>query len=165
MPVPAPSTRCGAHRSRFARRTAPSFHGGERGSVDELRADLRRNGLDIDRLEAEGRFRWSAEVDPAAGRVAALRGLLADEAAAGRSVWVSFEWTEQVDLETALRQQEELAALVDASQLVVETAALEEVADEWAPTAQRWARRTHRGQIRIARDGLLLSRVVPLPDA
>ena len=141
------------------------FHGGETQSVAELRAGLRRNGQDVDRLEAEGRFRWSVEVDPATGRAAALRQLLADEAAAGRSIWASFDWTKQVDLGTALRQQEELAALVDASQLVVTTGALEEVADDWAPAAQRWARRTHRGQIRIARDGLLLSRAVPLPDA
>lgn len=140
------------------------YHGGEAPPVERLRAGLRHNGLAVDRLEAEGRFRWSGEADPASGRGTALRQLLADEAAAGRTVWASFEWTEPVDLEAALRQQEALAAVVDEGRLVVKTAVLEAVADDWPASAQRRVQRTHRGQIRFSRSGLLLSRAVPFPE-
>jgi hypothetical protein len=45
-------------------------------------------------------------------------------------VWASFNWVEQVDLHTALEQQQRLAEIVDARQLVVKTAALEEAIEE-----------------------------------
>ena len=138
------------------------FHGGETKPVEELRAGLGRNGLDVDRLEAEGRFRWSAEVDPTSGRAAALRRLIEEETTAGRPVWASFDWTKQVDLATALRQQDALAALVDASRLVVKNSVLEAIADEWSPAQLRQTLRSRRGQIRLTRSGLLLSREVPL---
>ena len=46
-----------------------------------------------------------------------------------------FDWVRPVDLETALEQQERLTELVDARNLVVKTAALEEALDGW-PASQ-----------------------------
>ena len=140
------------------------FYGADSRPLEDLRGGLRRHRLDVDRLEAEGRLRWSPEVDPVAGRAAALRTLLDEEQTGDRVVWVSFNWTKQVDLQTALRQQARIAALVDANRLVVKSTVLEAIADGWSPAEFRQAQRSHRGLIRVARDGLLLTRVVPLPD-
>jgi hypothetical protein len=84
--------------------------------------------VDVARLEAVGRFQFMAEEDPHSGRAETLR-LLAAPAAEGRSLWLTFNWVKQVDLDTALRQQREFAALVDTSELVLKTAVLEQVVD------------------------------------
>ena len=81
------------------------YVGGEpQASVDELRAELESNGLDVARLEEEGRFHFAVEPDPSA-RAQVLRRLL-DEEEVGRSMWVSFDLAKHIDLDTALRQQE-----------------------------------------------------------
>lgn len=100
---------------------------------------LEENGLEVRRLEGEGRFRFVSERDPLRGRPEALRRLMREEMDSGRTLWASFDWTEAVDLETALGQQEALADFVDASQLVVKTAVLEEVSEEWPVEEQRRA--------------------------
>ena len=138
------------------------YVGGEpQASVDELRAESDRNGLDVARLEEEGRFRFTVESDPSA-RAQALRRLL-DEEEGGRSIWVSFDWAKQTDLETALRQQEALTELVEPAQLVIKTALLEREADDWPPPTQRRAQALHSGTIWISEAGLALSRLTPLP--
>lgn len=139
------------------------FHGGEAASEGELRDDLERNGLAVRRLEEEGRFRFSPETDPGKDRAGALEGLVSDEAGSGRTVWATFDWTERVDLDAALGQQEALAELVKDRQVVVKTAVLEEVADDWEPAARRRARLAHSGVIQISEGGLTLSRLTPLP--
>ncbi len=78
---------------------------------EELRAGFRREGLEIERLEGAGRFRWCPAGDPA-GAVASLRHLLSEEGSAGRPVWVVFDWLGEPELDAALRQQAELADLV-----------------------------------------------------
>ncbi len=133
-------------------------------SVDDLRAELDRNGLDVARLEEEGRFRFVLEPEPN-GRAEALRELLDEEAGGGRSIWVSFDWAQQVDLATALRQQEAVTELVEDGQLVIKTALLERVADDWPPATQRRAQTLHSGTIWLSEAGLALSRVTPLPSA
>jgi excisionase family DNA binding protein len=141
------------------------YVGGEpQSSLDDLRAELDANGLDVTRLEEEGRFRFTAEPDPS-GRVEALQGLLDEEVDGGRSTWASFDWAEQIDLETALRQQEALTELIEAAQLVVKTALLERVADDWPTATQRRAQTLHSGTIWLSEAGLALSRVTPLPSA
>ena len=138
------------------------FSGGEMGTSDaKLRGALEENGLEVGRLEGEGRFRVVPERSPLGGRAEALRRLV-EEASSGRSVWASFDWTEAVDLETALGQQEEMAELVGGSQLVVKTAVLEEVADAWPPEEQRRAWSAHAGRIWLSERGLALGRFVPL---
>ncbi len=129
-------------------------------SEDELRAELERNGLEVGRLEREGRFRFAEEPGD---RKEALSRLLADEAGQGRSLWASFNWTKRVDLEEALRQQEALTELVEGAQLVVKTAVLEDTAEAWSLKAQRRAQEVHSGTIWLSEKGLALSRVTPLP--
>jgi hypothetical protein len=86
------------------------YHAGEpQASEDDLRAELWRHGLEVTSLEREGRFRFAYE--PGEGdRAHTLRRLLGEKAAGGRSLWASFNWMEQVDLEEAQRQQEALQA-------------------------------------------------------
>ncbi len=141
------------------------FAGGEaESSASELREALEENGLEVGRLEGEGYFRFVHERSPLDGRTEALRRLVKEEASSGRSIWVSFDWTEAVDLETALGQQEEMAELVGTSQLVVKTAVLEEISDAWPPEEQRPARVAHSGTLWLSERGLALSRFVPLSE-
>lgn len=133
-------------------------------SLDELRDDLERNGLEVARLEEEGRLRFVAECEPASGRVEELRGLLAEESEEGRSLWINFDWEERIELEAALRQQEEMTEFVEDTLLVVETSVLEEALDEWPGTDLRQAQVIHSGTIWLSETGLALSRVTPPPS-
>ena len=137
------------------------FHGGEAESAEELRAELERNGLDATRLEEEGRLLMVAE-DPAEERTDSLRRILEEEARGGRTVWASFDWTEQLDVDRALVQQEALTELADARQLVIKTAVLERVADGWDSGERRRAQTSHSGTISLSGVGLSLGRVTPL---
>lgn len=142
------------------------FTGGERGSSDEdLREALEENGLEVRRLEDEGRLRIVRLQGPPGSRAGTLRQLVEKEAASGRTVWASFDWTEAVDLQTALQQQEAMAELVGASQLVVKTAVLEEISDSWPADERRRARAAHSGTVWLSERGLALGRFVPLPPA
>src|SRR5829696_9569527 len=113
------------------------FYGGEVYSEDELRTEFEKNGLEVGRLEREGRFLMRPE-DPHDGREEVLGQLLEEKVSEGRTVWASFNWAMQVDLQTALEQQQRLTDLVDAKQLVVKTAALDEAIDEWSAAELRW---------------------------
>ena len=139
------------------------FYGGETESVDDLRAEFKRNGLDVERLEEEGHFRFIAEHDPLNDRAGALKRLMAEEGTSGRPVWASFDWVKEVDLDVALGQQEELAKFVDAHQLVVKTAVLEAVMDNWPVVAQRQLQAQYSGMIWLSEAGLRMSRLTPLP--
>jgi excisionase family DNA binding protein len=140
------------------------FYGGEDAPADELRAELERNGLNVGRLEREGRFLIKPEQDPlGGGRQDELARLLEEEAEKGRTVWASFNWVMQVELETALEQQQRLTELVDARHLVVKTAVLEEAIEEWPASALRRAQSTHSATILFSEGGLSLSRATPMP--
>jgi len=139
------------------------FYGGEKDPEDELRAHLEQNGLEVGRLEREGRLLMKPEGDPLDGRGEALGRILEEEAGKGRTVWASFNWALQVDLNTVLEQQERLNELVDTRQLVVKTAALEEAIDEWPAAALRRAQSSHSGTILASQSGLSLSRATPMP--
>jgi excisionase family DNA binding protein len=142
------------------------FYGGEKDPVDELRASLEENGLGVGPLEREGRLLMRHEADPLEdGRGAALRQILEEESEQERTVWVSFNWALQVDLETALEQQRSLKELVDARQLVVKTAAIEEAIDEWTPSTLRRAQSWHSATILASESGLSLSRSTPMPPS
>jgi excisionase family DNA binding protein len=141
------------------------FYGGERDPQDELRASLEENGFEAGRLKRQGRFLMRAEGDPLDGRDEALGRLLEEEAEKGRVVWASFNWALQVDLETSLEQQERLNELVDSRQLVVKTATLEEVIDDWPSSALRRAQSSHSGTILASKGGLSLSRATPMPSS
>jgi excisionase family DNA binding protein len=142
------------------------FYGGEVHSEDELRADLEDNGLEVRRLEQEGRFLMRPEEDPLGGqRGEALGRLLDEESEEGRTVWASFNWVVPVELEMALEQQQKLTELVDARQLVVKTAALEEALEEWPASALRRVQASHSATILASESGLSMSRATPMPPA
>jgi hypothetical protein len=139
------------------------FYGGEEKSEDELGARFEKNGLEVGRLQQEGRFLMRAEEDPLYGRGDALGRLVEEEAVEGRTVWASFDWVRQVDLSTALDQQERLTELVDSRRLVVKTATLGEVTDQWPSSALRQGQSLHSGTILASESGLSLSRSTPMP--
>lgn len=142
------------------------FTGGEpEASGPEMRGALKENGLDVERLEGEGRLKFVGDVGPGKGRAKFLEALLKAEAASGRTIWASFNWTEAVDLARALEQQEELAELVGESQLVVKTAVLEEVSGSWPPEEQRRARAAHSGTVWLSDQGVALARFLSLGRA
>jgi excisionase family DNA binding protein len=141
------------------------FYGGEAHSEEELRADLEENGLEVGRLEREGRFLMRPEEDPLDGREAVLGRLIEEEAGEGRTVWASFNWAMEVELETALKQQERLAKLVDARQLVVKTAAIEEAIDGWSAAELRRAQSSHAATIMASESRLSLSRATLMPPS
>ncbi len=95
----------------------------------------------------------------------ALARILEEEGEKGRTVWASFNYVKQVDLRTALGQQERLTELVDARQLVFKTAALEEVIGEWTPSGLRRVHPAHAAIILASEGGLSLSRATPLPPS
>ncbi len=142
------------------------FYGGEEEPADELRARLTRNGLDVERLEKEGRLLMRAEQDPLNGRVDELRQVFEEGAGSGRTIWASFDWAKPVDLDTVLHQQHVLAKLVDNRQLVVKTVALEQAVSDWPPATVRQAQMLNSGMIWLSHVGVALTRVAPLsPDA
>jgi excisionase family DNA binding protein len=141
------------------------FHAGEEKPEGELRALFEENGLEVGRLERDGCFLMRPEEDPLEGRNAELGRIVEEKAAEGRTVWASFDWAMQVDLDTALEQQERLAELVDDRQLVVKTAALEEAIDGWSAATLRQAQSAHSGMILASEGGLSLSRATPMPPS
>jgi excisionase family DNA binding protein len=142
------------------------FYGGEDAPADELRAEFEKNGLEVGRLEQEGRFLMRPETDPLGGRRRdELAQLLEEEGEKGRTVWACFNWAMQVDLETALEQQKRLTELVDARHLVVKTAAIEEAIDDWPARVLRRAQSSHSATILFSEDGLSLSRATPMPPS
>ena len=138
------------------------FYGGEDTPADELRADFEENGLEVGRLEREGRLFMRPEGDPLSGRGDALKRLLEEKGEEGRTVWASFDWVRQIDPDTALEQQR-LTELVNSEQLVVKTAALEEAIDEWSAAELRRVQSSHLATILASESGLSLSRATPMP--
>ena len=139
------------------------FYSGEEHSEGELLADLQRNGLEARRLQRERRFFMRAEEEPLGGTRSEQLGQLIEEAGEGRTVWASFDWVRPVDLNTALEQQEQLTELVDARQLVVKTAAIEEAIEEWTAPQLRRVQSAHSAIILASEEELSLSRATPMP--
>ena len=143
------------------------FYGGQKLYLeDELRAELERNGLEVGRLEREGRFLMRPEKDPlGSGRADELARLLKEVGGEERSVWASFDWVMQVDLQTALERQKGLTELGDFRHLVIKTAALEEAIEEWPAGVLRRVQSSYSAIILASEDGLALSRSVPMPPS
>lgn len=138
------------------------FYGGEPATVEELRRDFERGGLDVSRLEDEGRLMFSAERNPLEERESMLRRLVEEQRENGREVWASFDWVENVDLESVLRQQQALMEFANRQRLSVKTAMLEKVADKWPIATQRRAQALHSGVVWVSDSGLSLSRMLPV---
>jgi excisionase family DNA binding protein len=140
------------------------FFAGEEHSEEELLSDFEENGLQAWRLKREGRLLMRAEEEPLGGtRGEQLGRLIEDEVDEGMSVWASFNWVRPVDLNTALERQKQLTKLVDASQLVVKTAAIEEALDEWPASQLRRVQSMHSAIILASEEELSLSRATPMP--
>jgi excisionase family DNA binding protein len=139
------------------------FYAGEEQSEGELVADLQRNGLEVGRLRRERRLFMRPEEEPLGGTRGEQLGRLIEEAGEGRTVWASFDWVRPIDMETALEQQRRLSELVDASQLVVKTAAVEEAIDEWPASQLRRVQSVHSAIILASEEELSLSRATPMP--
>jgi excisionase family DNA binding protein len=142
------------------------FYAGEEYSEEELLSDFERNGLEAWRLKREGRLLMRAEEEPLGGtRGEQLGRLIEEEGDEGMTVWASFNWVRPVDLNTALEQQKRLTKLVDASQLVVKTAAIEEALDEWPASQLRRVQSAHSAIILASEEELSLSRATPMPPS
>jgi excisionase family DNA binding protein len=142
------------------------FYAGEEHSEEELLSDFERNGLEARRLQREGQLLMRAEVEPLGGtRSDQLERLIEEEGREGSTVWASFNWVRPVDLNTALEQQKRLTELVDAHNLVVKTAAIEEAIDEWMPSELRRVQSAHSAIILASEEGLSLSRATPMPSS
>jgi excisionase family DNA binding protein len=142
------------------------FYAGEEYSEGELLADFEENGLQARRLKREGQLLMRAEEEPLGGsRGEQLGRLMKEESGEGRIVWASFNWVKPVNLETVLEQQKSLSELVDASQLVVKTAAIEEALEEWPASQLRRVQSSHSAIILASEEGLSLSRATPMPPS
>src|SRR5829696_7302452 len=142
------------------------FYAGEEHSEEELLSDFERNGLEAWRLKREGRLLMRVEEEPLGGTRGEQLGRLIEEEGSERStVWASFNWVRPVELERALKQQKRLTELVDASQLVVKTAAIEEALHEWPASHLRRVQSTHSAIILASEEELSLSRATPMPPS
>jgi excisionase family DNA binding protein len=142
------------------------FYAGEEYSEGELLSDFEGNGLEARRLKREGRLLMRPEEEPLSGsRGDQLGQLIEEEGGEGMTVWSSFNWVRPVDLKTALEQQNRLSELVDASQLVVKTAAIEEAIDEWSAPQLRRVQSAHSAIILASEKELSLSRATPMPPS
>src|SRR5215212_2245591 len=141
------------------------FYAGEKHSEEELLSDFERNGLEARRLQREGQLLMKPEEEPLGGTRGEQLGRLIEEGGEGMAVWSSFNWVRPVDLNTALKQQKRLTKLIDASRLVVKTAAIEEAIDEWPASQLRRVQNTHSAIILASEDGLSLSRATPMPPS
>jgi excisionase family DNA binding protein len=139
------------------------FYAGEEQPEGELVADLQRNGLEVGRLRRERKFFMRPEEEPLGGTRGEQIGRLIEEAGEGRTVWASFDWVRPVELDTALEQQARLTELVDARNLVVKTAALEEALDGWPASQLRQVQSAQSAIILASEEGLSLSRATPMP--
>jgi excisionase family DNA binding protein len=140
------------------------YYAGEEHSEGELLSDFEQNGLQAGRLRREGRLLMRAEDEPLGGsRWEQLGRLIEEEGGEGCTVWASFNWVKPVEPETALEQQRRLSELVDARQLVVKTAAIEEAIEEWTAPQLRRVQSMHSAIILASEEGLSLSRATPMP--
>ena len=132
-------------------------------TAEELRAELSRNGLQVERLEEGGVLRFITERGEPGERMQEVERLVAEEVGGGRPLWVDFNWEPGLDLEAALVQQRALTGLIEHHPLVIKTAVLEGTLDEWPGETQRRAQVMHAGTVWLSESGLALSRVTPPP--
>ena len=140
------------------------FYAGEEHSEEGAARRLRAKRPRSQAPEAGGAAAHeSGGKNPGGTRADQLGRLIEEEGGEGSTVWASFNWVRPVELETALEQQKQLTELVDASQLVVKTAAIEEAIDEWMPSELRRVQSAHSAIILASEEGLSLSRATPMP--
>lgn len=141
------------------------FHGPQTGtSAEDLRAELEKRGLEVARLEEEGRFCF-VEEDRDGVHVRALERIYEEEELeGGHTLWASFDWTKDVDLQEAIECQRELTRFMADRQGVVQTGVLEGTADEWPPPLGRKAQLAHSATVWLSETGLATIRVAPVAE-
>jgi excisionase family DNA binding protein len=122
--------------------TLVKFRGPKTGaSMEELRAKIETAGLDVERLEGEGRLHFVQEEGwDSIDNVEALSRFYEEEEiaqSAGGSVWASFDWVVDVDPQEAVERQKKVTQLSAERPLVVQTGVLERETDTWPPDARR----------------------------
>jgi excisionase family DNA binding protein len=137
------------------------FYAGESYQEEELLADFERNGLEAGWLKREERLLMRPEAEPMGEGRGEQLGRLVKEAEEG-TIWASFDWVRPVDLETTLKQQEQLTELVGGERLVIKTAALEEAIDRWPLDVPR-TQNKYPALILASENELSLSRATPMP--
>jgi len=138
------------------------FHGPETGaSIEELRAELEERGLEVERLEGEGRLRFVEKDD--ADHLEALRRFYED-AGGERTLWASFDWVTDVDPEDAIERQGELTRLMADRQIVVQTGVLQGEDEEWPPALGRKAQLVRSGTVWLSEAGMATTRVSPVAE-
>ena len=138
------------------------FYAGEEHSEEELLADFERNDLEAGARSGRGAAHEVGGRTLGGTRADQLGRLIEEEGGEGSTVWASFNWVRPVELETS-GAAEAVDQLVDASQLVVKTAAIEEAIDEWMPSELRRVQSAHSAIILASEEGLSLSRATPMP--
>jgi excisionase family DNA binding protein len=123
-------------------------------------ASLAQRGLEVTRLERQGRLHW-CPASSLAGGVTQLQQIVAEERG-DQPIWAVFDWPSVGEMEAKLAQQALLAQLIAREpRLVVSTVVVEPEPEAWPPLAEQWQLLgSLRGLIRFSRTGLLLSRMV-----
>ena len=132
-------------------------------SIEEYRAELRSAGLDVERLESDGRLRFLTKEEDE-DHVEALRRFYEEEAEEGHTIWVSFDLVVAADLEEALKRQRELTRYVADRLLVVQTSVADGDTDEWLLPVGRQAQLAHTATVWLSQFGLATIRVTPLAE-
>ena len=147
--------------------TLAKFHGPSTGAtIGELRDEIAKAGLDVERLEGEGRLRFVEEegTDKVADHVEALERFYEEIAPSGATIWASFDWAIGVDPQEAVERQREVTRLSARRSLVVQTGVLEEQTDGWPPPLVRKAQLMHTATVWLSEEGLASTRVAPVAD-
>ena len=139
------------------------FLAAESASEDELRDDFESKGLEVRRLEGEGRFRFIAESAQPGERMEHLRRLLEEERDDARMLWIDFNWEQRIALDAVLKQQQAMTQFVEDTRLVIKTSMLEGELNEWPGSDLRRAQVWHSATVWFSKNGLALSRVTPSP--
>ena len=149
--------------------TLVKFRGPKTGaSMEELRAKIEAAGLDVERLEGEGRLHFVKEEGwDSIDNVEALSRFYKEEEIAqsgGGSVWASFDWVVDVDPQEAVERQKKVTQLSAERPLVVQTGVLERETDTWPPALGRKAQLVHSASVWLSEAGLATIRVAPVAE-
>jgi hypothetical protein len=140
------------------------FHSPQTGaSAEDLRAELEERGLEVKRLQGEGRFRF-VEEDRDGVHLRALERIYEEQVEGGHTLWASFDWIKDVDLQEAIERQREVTRFMADRQGVVQTGVLEGTTDEWPPPLGRKAQLAHSATVWLSEAGLATTRVSPVAE-
>lgn len=139
------------------------YLGGQPISLEETKQYLTEGGLPVAELERQGRLHFTYAPHPDAPDAESLGSRYLDDLDKARSLWVSFNWMVPITPGQARRQQQLMERVFPPRKLVLKTAISADVADGWTAGQERQAREEYLSTIYLSEQGLLLSRMTPLP--